>query len=137
MIGAILGVLKAGKTYVPMDPSLPIARTAYILEDSRASLLVTDTQNFPLAAQLAQQGCQIINIDELALDAQVENPDLNVSGEFACWIIYTSGSTGQPKGVIQTHRNVLHMMMNYTNIFHICANDRLTLLSSPRSPSEY
>ncbi|MCH8282829.1 MAG: non-ribosomal peptide synthetase [Chloroflexi bacterium] len=130
IIGAILGASKAGKTYVPLDPSFPIARTAYILEDSRAGLLVTDTQNLPLAREVAQQGCEIINIDDLALDAPVENPDLDISPEFPCWIIYTSGSTGRPKGVIQTHRNVLHMTMNYTNNFHVCADDRVSLLFS-------
>ena len=130
VIGAILGVLKAGRTYVPLDPSLPIARTAYILEDSRAGLLVTDSQNLPLARQLARQGCEIINIDELALGTPVENPGHDISPEFPCWIIYTSGSTGRPKGVIQTHRNVLHMTMNYTNNFHVCADDRVSLLFS-------
>jgi amino acid adenylation domain-containing protein len=130
MIAAILGVLKAGKIYVPLDPALPYARMAYILENSQAGLIVTDNGNRPLARELAQDGLQLINIDEFDADLSTADPGLSVSPDTFTWIMYTSGSTGQPKGVVQTHRNALHFIMNYTNAFHICADDRLTLLYS-------
>ena len=128
LISAIIGVLKAGKTYVPLDPSYPYARTAYILEDSHAGLIVSNHSNHSLAEELAQGSLPMFNIDDLDDGASSENLGLSIDPNTPAWIIYTSGSTGQPKGVVQTHRNVLHFVMNYTNYFHISVEDRLTLL---------
>ena len=131
MIAAMLGVLKSGKTYVPLDPSLPRARASYILEDSQASLIVTNDRNLPLAQELIGQNTRpLINIDELDLDLSSENPGLFISPDAFVWILYTSGSTGRPKGVLQTHGNVLHYVRNYTNGLHICVDDRYALLYS-------
>src|ERR687893_1656246 len=63
MIAAILGVLKAGKVYVPLDPSFPYARNAYILEDSQAGLIVTNNENRSLAKSLSENRHLLINID--------------------------------------------------------------------------
>ena len=129
VIAAILGALKAGKFYVPLDPSLPHLRVKYILEDLRASYIVTNTKNLPLAKSLAGTVLDLVNIDEL--DSLPDgNPCIAIQPESLSWVIYTSGSTGKPKGVIQNHLNVLHFMMNYTNALHICVDDRLTLLYS-------
>jgi amino acid adenylation domain-containing protein len=130
IVAAILGVLKAGKTYVPLDPALPRARTTYIMKDSRAALIVTDGRNRLAAAELARGDLQLINIDDIDAGAPIQNPGLSVRPDGFAWILYTSGSTGQPKGVVQTHRNVLHYVMIYTNGLHICSQDRLTPLYS-------
>jgi amino acid adenylation domain-containing protein len=131
MIAAILGVLKAGKIYVPLDTSYPRASLAYILEDTGASVVVTNTRNLSLARELARDGLQFINLDGLDSSFSTANPGLNVSPESPVYILYTSGSTGKPKGVVHNHRNVLHEIRNYTNAVHIGAADRLVLLSSP------
>lgn len=129
VIAAILGALKAGKFYVPLDPSLPHLRVKYILEDLQASYIVTNNKNLPLAKSLAGTVLDLVNIDEL--DSPPDgNPCIAIQPESLSWVIYTSGSTGKPKGVIQNHLNVLHFMMNYTNALHICVDDRLTLLYS-------
>jgi len=130
MIAAILGVLKVGKIYVPLDPSLPQARATYILKDSQADIVVTNNKNLSLAEGLAQNVPQLVNIDKLDSSLNAENLGFSISPDTLTWILYTSGSTGEPKGVVHNHRNLLHFIMNYTNGFHICADDRLTLLYS-------
>jgi len=127
---AVLGALKAGKSYVPLDASLPESRNSYILENSQSRLLITSTPNCALAQRLALNRSQLLNVDELDSALDTGNPDFPISPDSLAWIIYTSGSTGQPKGVFHNHRNLLHMMMNYTNHFGICPEDRLSLLSS-------
>lgn len=129
VIAGILGALKAGKFYAPLDPSLPHMRVKYILEDLQVSCIVTNTKNLALAESLAGTALRLVNIDELD-GLPDKNPCIGVQPDDLSWVIYTSGSTGKPKGVIQNHRNVLHFMMNYTNGLHICADDRLTLLYS-------
>ena len=129
-IAAMLGVLKAGKIYVPLDPSLPRVRLAYILADSQAALLITNTRNLSLARELTRDGLPSINLDELDPTLSAGNPRISISPDTLTWVLYTSGSTGQPKGVVQNHRNVLHFVRTYTNNLHICPDDRLTLLFS-------
>ncbi|MBW4626279.1 MAG: non-ribosomal peptide synthetase [Brasilonema octagenarum HA4186-MV1] len=131
IIAAMLGVLKTGKFYVPLDTSLPQARNSYILEDLQANLLITDSKHISQALELNHGGLEILNIDELDASLSTENLDLPIQPDSFAYIIYTSGSTGHPKGVIQNHRYVLHLTMNYTNSAHICADDRLALLQSP------
>ena len=127
-ISAILGVLKAGKFYVPVDPSFPHGRIASILEDSGARLIVTSRQNFSLASQMVNNRSQLLDTDAIDADVSDENLYFPISpGSFAC-IMYTSGSTGDPKGVLQNHRGILHKVMLYTNLLHLCSRDRLTLL---------
>jgi amino acid adenylation domain-containing protein len=129
VIGAILGALKAGKSYVPLDPSLPRERSKFILDDAQAECIITSAKNLALAKSLAKSPGLLLNVDEIK-DFPDENPSACAQPDDLSWVIYTSGSTGKPKGVMQTHRNVLHFMMNYTNGLHICAEDRLTLLYS-------
>jgi len=130
VIAAILGVLKAGKIYVPLDPSYPQARTRYILEDSQAALIMTNSRNLVLASELARNRCQVINVDEIDISLSDADLDIPISPDAFAYILYTSGSTGQPKGVIQNHRNVLYLITNFTNGLHICSDDRMTLLYS-------
>ena len=137
MIVAIMGVLKAGKVYVPLDATYPLERLEFMLEDSDSRLIVTDSDNFNLAVKLRDQvnkRIPIININELEIDKKISNPGTNPDIEThpgnAAYILYTSGSTGKPKGVIQNHRNVLHFARVYTNQLHLHPGDRLTLFSS-------
>jgi amino acid adenylation domain-containing protein len=129
VIGAIIGALKAGKFYVPLDPSLPYARSKFILDDAQAESIITNTTHLSLAKSLAKSPSRLLNIDDIK-DFPDADPPARARPDDLSWLIYTSGSTGRPKGVMQNHRNVLHFMMNYTNGLHICAEDRLTMLYS-------
>ena len=129
VVSAILGTLKAGKFYVPLDPSLPYARSKLIVADTQAEFILTNSKHLSLAKSLVEPPGRVLNIDDLP-NLSDADPSLCEEPDALCWLIYTSGSTGKPKGVMQTHRNVLHFMMNYTNELHICSEDRLSLLYS-------
>ncbi|MEH1824947.1 MAG: non-ribosomal peptide synthase/polyketide synthase [Nostoc sp.] len=130
MIVGILGALKAGKTYVPLDPSYPTERVVYILEDSQAGVVLTNTKNLVRAQELTRGLISIVNIDDISFTDSSNDLKLEILADTVAYILYTSGSTGQPKGVIQNHRNVLYFIRSYTNNLHISEQDGLTLLSS-------
>jgi amino acid adenylation domain-containing protein len=127
-MSAILGVVKSGKFYVPMDPSAPSKRCRAILKHSTAGLLVTNTQNLAKAELAEADGCKIINVDDLGDRPAAENPNLSLSADAFAYLVYTSGSTGEPKGIVQTHRYALYHVFEYVNSFRICPDDRLSLV---------
>jgi amino acid adenylation domain-containing protein len=104
----LLGILKAGGGYVPLDPSFPAHRLRLILEDAQVSIVVTQTH---LRDRLKGYGGQICDVDTLCRPtgsgAEDDNLALSVSPDQLAYIIYTSGSTGRPKGVAVTHRSVV------------------------------
>ena len=130
MMASIIGVLKAAKIYVPLDPSFPTLRHRQILEDTAAGLIVTDSNNLSLAAELAAGKLALVNIDELDGSAADDNPRPRAAPDAPAYILYTSGSTGRPKGVLQNHRNVLHLIMRHTNRARVGVGDRIALLRS-------
>lgn len=130
LIATILGALKAGKTYVPLDPGYPRSRISYALHDSQAPLILTNSRNADLARVLAESGHDTLDVDGLEGKVSTDAPGLLIPTDRLAFLLYTSGSTGQPKGVAHSHRNLLHEIMNYTNGLHICSQDRIVLLSS-------
>jgi amino acid adenylation domain-containing protein len=129
-VAAMLGVLKARKCYVPLDPSFPVSRIRSMLEDSQADLTVTDTENSAMVAKAITSGVRVLNIDDCPPGHREENSKITSSPQTPSFIIYTSGSTGRPKGVLHTHRTALHAAMLLTNLVHVCAEDRIALLLS-------
>ena len=100
LIAAILGVLKAGAAYVPMDPTYPIERLRFTAEDSAVALTLVDQPERSLA------DAPSLSL-EAAMAATGPVPEPGVDGEREAYVIYTSGSTGRPKGVSVRHRNVM------------------------------
>jgi amino acid adenylation domain-containing protein len=128
-ITAMLGVLKAGRFFVVLDPSLPGERIKDILEDSQAGVLLSDGRHFALGQKVAGSDCRLVVVESLDDSPPAEDLQANVGPDTLAAIVYTSGSTGQPKGVMQTHRSLLHRVMLYTNAYHLCAQDRISLLT--------
>jgi len=127
---ATLGVLKAGKTFVPMDTHHPLARLQYIVENCETRLIVTDNKNAEAADALAGGRLGVISIDDLDSTTLDENRRVPVSPDDAAFLVYTSGSTGRPKGVVQSHRNLVHAIRSYVNALRLCPQDRLSMLYS-------
>ncbi|HEX2188119.1 MAG TPA: amino acid adenylation domain-containing protein, partial [Longimicrobiaceae bacterium] len=106
MMSTLLGILKAGAAYVPLDPAYPPQRLAYMLEDSGAPVLLTQRG---LAERLPPGGVRVVRLDADADAAQVarespEPPQVPLGPDNLAYVIYTSGSTGRPKGVAMPHR---------------------------------
>ena len=126
---AFLGVVRAGKRFVPIEPRLPDARAAIILEDSEAALALTDAVHRDRLARLAPAGVRVLDLDALggSADASIA-AEPAVSLDAHAWIVYTSGSTGQPKGVLQSHGNLMEYLRVYADGFRISPTDRLASL---------
>jgi len=109
MIG-LLGILKAGGTYVPLDPTYPQERLAYILKDSQLNILLTQQQ---LLEKLPESRVTVICLDEGSQSFSNHSQD-NLCSEVRpsnlAYVIYTSGSTGSPKGVMVTHSGVVNYL---------------------------
>lgn len=130
MITAMLGVLKAGGCYVPLDPSHPSARNTAILQATGARLVLTDGGSLAAARSFGFTEAQIINLDGLERTVADTNPGLASAADAPACILYTSGTTGQPTGIVLDQRAVLHRAMLYTNDYAIGPADRLALLQS-------
>ncbi len=106
----ILAVLKAGAAYVPLDPSYPGERLAFMLQDSGARIVLSDERS---AGRLSRQGVEILRIDdESAVAGRTEtDPEVPVEPGDLCYVIYTSGSTGRPKGVMAPHRSTVNRLL--------------------------
>jgi amino acid adenylation domain-containing protein len=103
MVVALLGVLKSGAAYLPLDPNYPKQRLSYMLEDSQANLLLTQRK---ISANLPDHNAKEIYLEsdwEFISALSDRNPPNEVSEGNAAYVMYTSGSTGQPKGVIGLH----------------------------------
>jgi amino acid adenylation domain-containing protein len=133
LVGCILGVLKSGKCFVLLDPSFPKSRITALLEDAQAILVVVSRENLLLAQEVASKKCQLLELESIGGSGSGENPGLVISPHAPAAIVHTSGSTGAPKGVVQTHRSILHDMRLRTNAYSICEHDRVSLLSSGTS----
>ena len=128
LFGAIFGVIKAGGFYIALNPLFPQTRSATIVEDSGARLILTERRHEALAAQLASAGQTIVYLDDVERGtgglAPSTGPDDLVS------IIFTSGSTGRPKGATHTQRTLLALVARWTNTYCLGPGDRVTLLAS-------
>jgi amino acid adenylation domain-containing protein len=110
MIVAVLGVLKAGATYVPLDPLLPGQRLLFMLDDAEVQLVLSVTES---EEKLPVHQAPVILLDSdwpLIAEQSEQNPERNIMPEHLAYISYTSGSTGIPKGVAVPHRGVVRLV---------------------------
>jgi amino acid adenylation domain-containing protein len=129
-VAAILGALRAGKAYAPLEASDPPARLAAVADELGARLVLADRETADLAAAIAGPARDVLVVDDLPPCA-AGPPPIDASPDAVACIYFTSGSTGRPKSVVDTHRNVLHNVLRYTNALRIAPSDRLSLLQPP------
>ena len=127
MVVGMLGVLKAGAPYLPLDPEDPPARLASMLEDARAPVLVTKGK------EVSAPAVRVVRLDEdeaTIASADDANPAGLVTSENLAYVIYTSGSTGQPKGVMVPHRAITRLVVN-TDYVRLDPTDVVAQAASP------
>ena len=118
LLAAILGVLKAGGAYVPIDTNYPKERIQNILDDSRASVVLTESS---LEQRVPRSAAQIFCLDTQheALDKwPIRNLEIRTEPENLAYVLFTSGSTGRPKGVAIEHRNTATFIEWCVRTFH-------------------
>lgn len=108
LIIGILGILKAGAAYVPIDPAYPAARIAYILEDAGAKLVLTESSLLPPLVSTAPETICMDLFDWTSGRLERDGSTPGVRAKNLAYVIYTSGSTGRPKGVCVEHRNIVN-----------------------------
>lgn len=112
MIIGILGVLKAGAAYVPVDPAYPVDRIAYMLDDTAASTVITTTEYLHLVTKGQVNVVDLKGMQSVLAEASTQRPPGGpVPGDLA-YVIYTSGSTGKPKGVLIQHDSLMNYLLN-------------------------
>lgn len=114
MIASMLGILKAGAAYVPLDPSYPQDRIAFYIQDSQAPIILTQSKG---VSTLPPHQAQVVAVDELQVAGDLPNPSSGVQAQSIAYVIYTSGSTGKPKGVAIEHRNAANFIHWATETF--------------------
>ncbi len=128
MVG-VLGILKAGAAYVPLDPAYPSERIAYMIDDSQISvLLVQDHTHQPPQTQV-----KLIDLYwdwELIAEYPTDNPTSNTTPQNLAYLIYTSGSTGKPKGVMIEHRSLVTFAQKAAQEYEITETDRILQFAS-------
>lgn len=130
-IGTILGALKAGKIYLPLDLNSPSTHLRYLVEDAQARLVVAETKTLSCARELlSDTSVPVLDIDALQNGEPGADGDINLSigPDTLASLLYTSGSTAKPKGLVQNHRNLLHLAVRYTKSYGVTPADRIGLL---------
>jgi amino acid adenylation domain-containing protein len=119
MIVALLGVLKAGGAYLPLDPAYPQERLNFMLRDSQVSILLTQQK---LVTSLPIEDLTVVCLDRDWLDISQESEDnllINSTAKNLAYVIYTSGSTGKSKGVAIAHRSLVNAFYAWKKAYQI------------------
>ncbi|MFD3473154.1 amino acid adenylation domain-containing protein, partial [Streptomyces sp. NPDC058682] len=129
LVPTLLGVLKSGAAYLPLDPTNPVDRLAYILDDASAPILITRTEHLDTFAGIHTGELVLLDgeSDRTAIAARpATDPAPAGTPDHLMYVIYTSGSTGKPKGVGLTHANVQRMFTAITGQMNFTRDDVVT-----------
>ncbi len=133
---AILGILKAGCAYVPLDPETPSDRIAFILDDCRAKCLITLSETAQPLEHVLPANLSVINLDSDEREiadmpaTRITRTETGVKPDNLCYLIYTSGTTGRPKGVQIEHRNAANLIRAESRLYGVKSDDLIFQLAS-------
>ncbi|MEN3328617.1 MAG: hypothetical protein V7638_3424, partial [Acidobacteriota bacterium] len=128
LIVGLLGILKAGGIYVPLDVKYPEARLRLMLEDAGVHLVLTTAELAELF--VTNETVRLIDVEETLTDYSQDNPEAAVGPDNLAYVMYTSGSTGRPKGVGITHRSVVRLVRD-TDYVKLTSSDRVGQAANP------
>ena len=134
MVVALLGILRSGSAYLPLDPSYPAERVRYILDDAQAPVIITEQA---LRDSLPTSNAEVLCLDTgwqdvvaTVSDNALRHTDVKANLEDLAYVIYTSGSTGNPKGVQLSHRNVLNFLLSMQAVPGLSPDDKLLAVTT-------
>jgi amino acid adenylation domain-containing protein len=128
---AVMGVIKSGAAYLPLDPFYPAERLRYMADHARVRLIVTQQRlREKITAIGIGRGLELDGEQDLLEDQPVENPTLLTTSRNACYVIFTSGSTGRPKGITIEHRSLVNLVAGLKKICGVGPGDRVLQFAS-------
>ncbi|MGA4378330.1 amino acid adenylation domain-containing protein, partial [Ralstonia nicotianae] len=127
LVIGLLGILKAGGGYVPLDPSYPQDRLVYMLEDSAPVAVLAQSNT---REQLGALSVPVLDLDGPLEEAEHDPQVTGLEPHHLAYVIYTSGSTGRPKGVMVEHRGLSNLLDWYLEDLGLCSDDTVLLVSS-------
>jgi amino acid adenylation domain-containing protein len=133
MVVALLGILKSGAAYLPIDLEYPKERVAFMLEDCGAPLLLTShkhKESFNHGGIPASRLIYLEDILDAGLDLSTQDPELDTDADEVAFVLYTSGSTGKPKGVMVTHRNMVNLLFSLQTFPGFGSQDRMLAITT-------
>ncbi|WP_342514302.1 amino acid adenylation domain-containing protein [Sporosarcina sp. FSL K6-1522] len=125
-VSSLLGVLKAGGVYVPIDPSYPKERCHYLLNDTGAPFILTKEEHTSLLTDLLHDDAHsrtVLPVEDMDTTLSKENLNVKLAPNDLAYIIYTSGSTGKPKGTMLQHHSVINLITDNQRIYHSTEHD--------------
>jgi len=129
MVIGLLAIMKAGGVYIPLDPQFPLNRINYMLEDSKAVILLT-SKKYQNHYQSNAKELLMEDLWQAMPNYPSTIPEVEVNGDDLAYILYTSGSTGMPKGVQIAHHNLVNFLISMQREPGFTANDRLLAVTT-------
>src|SRR5262249_53881316 len=123
MVAGLLGVLKAGGAYLPLDPETPAERVGMMVREAEARIILSQERHRERFVELRERFYSL-DVEECGRWSE-ENPGVKVKADNLAYVIYTSGSTGQPKGAQNTHRAISNRLFWMQDKFHLTTNDHV------------
>ena len=125
MVVGVMGILKAGAAYVPVDPTYPKERVAFMLKDTQLAVLLIQER---LKADLPEYDGEVVCLDtdwEIIAEHDQQNLLHDATAEDLAYVIFTSGSTGEPKGAMNTHRGIRNRLLWMQDAYPLAKSDRV------------